>query len=159
MGTSNTADLGRHNRAMSERVNRLECMDLKAWRAYTKREMRDYLDRVYLQAGGKGAGNAPFKSFLVVRRHLSPVDVYCYLKARFGEPNGLQNFLRKDDSDNWIQWDFNLRVANEDVYVTYPLDTPSYNRSSAVQSANHSLTIDKGQTDPRMPSIPSPGFG
>jgi hypothetical protein len=45
------------------------------------------------------------------------VDVYCYLKARFGEPNGFQNFLRKDDSDNWIHWDFNLKAGEEDVYI------------------------------------------
>lgn len=54
---------------------------------------------------------------LAVRRSLSPVDVYCYLKARFGEPNGFQNFLRKDDSDNWIHWDYNLKAGDEDVYI------------------------------------------
>jgi hypothetical protein len=56
-------------------------------------------------------------STIAVRQHLSPVDVYCYLRARFGEPNGFQNFLRTDDSDNWIHWDFNLMAADEDVYV------------------------------------------
>jgi len=45
------------------------------------------------------------------------VDVYCYLKARFGEPNGFQNILRKDDSDNLIHWDFNLKAGEEDVYI------------------------------------------
>jgi hypothetical protein len=53
----------------------------------------------------------------VVRRHLSPVDLYCYLKARFGNPNGLQTFLRKDDSENWIHWDFDLKSGDEDVYI------------------------------------------
>jgi hypothetical protein len=56
-------------------------------------------------------------STLAVRESLSPVDVYCYLKARFGEPNGFQNLLRKDDSDNWIHWDFNLKAGGEDVYI------------------------------------------
>jgi hypothetical protein len=46
------------------------------------------------------------------------VDVYAYLRARFGEPNGLQNFLRRDDSDNWIHWDFNLKAADVDVYIS-----------------------------------------
>ena len=55
---------------------------------------------------------------LAVRHHLAPVDVYCYLKARFGEPNGFQNFLRADHSDNWIHWDFNLRAGDEDVYIS-----------------------------------------
>ncbi len=43
--------------------------------------------------------------------------MFCYLKARFGEPNGFQNFLRKDDSDNWIHWDFQLKAGDEDVYI------------------------------------------
>lgn len=55
--------------------------------------------------------------FLVVRTHLKPVDVYAYLRARFGMPNGVQNFLRKDDSDNWIHWDYNLKCGEVDVYV------------------------------------------
>jgi len=39
------------------------------------------------------------------------------LQARFGEPNGFQNFLRRDDSDNWIHWDFNLKAGAADVYL------------------------------------------
>lgn len=97
---------------MNEPVNRLACMDVEAWRAFTKQEMRDHHAKILR------SGEGPFKSFLIVRQHLSPVDVYTYLKARFGEPNGFQNFLRKDDSDNWIHWDFNLKAADEDVYIS-----------------------------------------
>lgn len=39
---------------------------------------------------------------------ISPADLYCYLGARFGAPNGLQNFLRSDDSDNLIHWEWCL---------------------------------------------------
>jgi hypothetical protein len=53
---------------------------------------------------------------LIVRSRLKPVDIYCYLKARFGEPNGFQNFLRRDDSDNWIHWDYSLKAGKVDVY-------------------------------------------
>ncbi|KUM25835.1 hypothetical protein AU467_24280 [Mesorhizobium loti] len=53
---------------------------------------------------------------LIVRSKLKPVDIYCYLKARFGEPNGFQNFLRKNDSDNWIHWDYSLEAGESDVY-------------------------------------------
>jgi hypothetical protein len=53
----------------------------------------------------------------MVRQHLSPVDVYCYLKARFGEPNGFQNWLRQDTSDNWVHWDYYLKTAEQDVYL------------------------------------------
>lgn len=40
---------------------------------------------------------------------LRPADLYCYLGARFGRPNGLQNFWREDDSDNLIHWEWTLR--------------------------------------------------
>jgi len=39
------------------------------------------------------------------------------LRARFGIPNGFQNFLRKNDSDNLIHWDFNIRAGEVDVYI------------------------------------------
>jgi hypothetical protein len=52
-----------------------------------------------------------------VRAHLRPVDIYAYLRARFGHPNGLQNFLRKDDSDNLVHWDFNLKCDTADIYI------------------------------------------
>lgn len=39
---------------------------------------------------------------------VSPVDLYCYLGARFGPPNGLQNFFRADDSDNLVHWEWCL---------------------------------------------------
>ncbi|MDE2177969.1 MAG: hypothetical protein KGJ50_06655, partial [Xanthomonadaceae bacterium] len=35
-----------------------------------------------------------------IGNELLPVDIYCYLHAKYGTPNGLQNFLRSDDSDN-----------------------------------------------------------
>ena len=53
-----------------------------------------------------------------MRRAFSPVHMYCYLKARFGKPNGFQTCLAKDDSDNWIHWDYNLKVDSEDVYIS-----------------------------------------
>jgi hypothetical protein len=44
--------------------------------------------------------------------------MYCYLKARFGKPNGFQNFLRSDSSDNIIHWDFNLKAGAQDIYIS-----------------------------------------
>jgi hypothetical protein len=48
-------------------------------------------------------------SRLCIRNEISPSDLYCYLGARFGAPNGLQNFLRNDDSDNLIHWEWTLQ--------------------------------------------------
>lgn len=39
---------------------------------------------------------------------IKPLDLYCYLYAKFGPPNGIQNFLRADDSDNLIHWEWTL---------------------------------------------------
>jgi hypothetical protein len=52
-----------------------------------------------------------------VRAHLVQLDVFCYLKARFGEPNGFQNFLRRDDSDNIIHWEYHLRSGKVDIQI------------------------------------------
>jgi len=43
-----------------------------------------------------------------VGNELKPADLYLYLYARFGAPNGLQNLFRRDDSDNLIHWDWTL---------------------------------------------------
>jgi hypothetical protein len=86
-----------------------ECLNITDWRAATKAEVVAFLDIDKKRAKGQ-------RHSLVVRKHLRPVDVYTYLKARFGRPNGFQNFLRKDDSDNWIHWDFNMRCGSTNVY-------------------------------------------
>lgn len=46
--------------------------------------------------------------------NISPLDLYVYLKARFGPPNGFQMFLKNPDSDNYIHWHWTLQV-NEDI--------------------------------------------
>lgn len=40
--------------------------------------------------------------YLPIENEVRPSDLFCYLNARFGPPNGIQNFLRSDDSDNLI---------------------------------------------------------
>jgi hypothetical protein len=57
-------------------------------------------------------------SGLSVRENLAPVDVYCYLKARFGEPNGFANRLRAQHSDNLVHWEFLLKAGDDDVLIT-----------------------------------------
>ncbi|MBI2783090.1 MAG: hypothetical protein HYX64_03260 [Gammaproteobacteria bacterium] len=47
-------------------------------------------------------------AILEIGNEIKPVDLYCYLYAKFGPPNGMQNFLRRDDSDNMIHWDWTL---------------------------------------------------
>lgn len=89
-------------------MSTLKCIDIENWRAATKDEVVAYISAK--------PGDRPASSTLVVRARLRPVDVYTYLVARFGRPNGFQNFLRKNDSDNWIHWDFNVKAGAIDVY-------------------------------------------
>jgi hypothetical protein len=102
---------------MNQSVKRLKCMDIGAWRASTAQELGSYHKKFLELAKKRESAEPIFKSVLAVRQQLSPVDMYCYLRARFGEPNGFQNFLRSDDSDNWIHWDFNLKAEGEEVYI------------------------------------------
>ena len=50
-------------------------------------------------------------AILEIQNTIRPSDIYCYLGARFGEPNGIQNFLRSNDSDNLVHWEWTLRYA------------------------------------------------
>ena len=56
-----------------------------------------------------GSENCPkgWHSFRI-GNEIKPSDLYCYLHARYGSPNGLQNFLRNDSSDNLIHWEWVL---------------------------------------------------
>ncbi|MBL0731209.1 hypothetical protein [Piscinibacter sp. HJYY11] len=51
------------------------------------------------------------------KNEVSPADLYCYLGARFGRPNGPQNFFRADDSDNLIHWDWVLDHPEGDLHI------------------------------------------
>ena len=59
--------------------------------------------------------HAPLLELWEFTDELKPLDLYCYLHAKYGPPNGIQNFLRKDDSDNLIHWEWAL--VNEDGMV------------------------------------------
>jgi hypothetical protein len=50
-----------------------------------------------------------------IKRHMfaitgiNYVELYCYFKALFGSPNGMQSLLRKQSSDNLFHWDYCLQ--------------------------------------------------
>ena len=88
------------------------CLNVQAWRRSTPSEMIAFL------GDGTTPGDRRKRHVLTVRTHHRPVDVYTYLKARFGEPNGVQTFLRRDDSDNLVHWDFFLWAEDEVVYLS-----------------------------------------
>lgn len=58
----------------------------------------------------------PLLKIWELTNEIKPIDLYCYLHAKYGPPNGIQNFLRNDDSDNLIHWEWTL--ANDDGLLT-----------------------------------------
>ena len=56
-----------------------------------------------------------FETKWILKNEVRPVDLYCYLEARFGPPNGIQNFLRRDDSNNLIHWEWLTQSADRIV--------------------------------------------
>ena len=42
------------------------------------------------------------------KNEIKPLDLYCYLYAKYGPPNGIQSLLRSNDSDNLIHWEWAL---------------------------------------------------
>jgi hypothetical protein len=45
-------------------------------------------------------------SRFIIGDRIAPIDLYVYLKARFGMPNGIQTILRAPDSDNLFHWQY-----------------------------------------------------
>jgi hypothetical protein len=90
-------------------------LDVQSWRVPTHEELHDH----FAIPARPGTGPKAHKSSStpVVRKNFSTLDMFCYLKARFGEPNGFMNFLRSDSSDNWIHWDFALRANDVDIWI------------------------------------------
>lgn len=58
-----------------------------------------------------------FNTCWTLKNELKPIDLYCYLFARFGPPNGVQNFLRGDHSDNLIHWEWALRAQGRVMLI------------------------------------------
>lgn len=46
----------------------------------------------------------------IIRNEITPADLCSYFVARFGPPNGIQNLLRSDDSNNLIHWEWVFRT-------------------------------------------------
>jgi hypothetical protein len=61
-------------------------------------------------------GRGQYKIVEIVNE-LKPVDIYCYLYARFGAPNGLQNLFLAEDSDNLIHWEWAISIRENVILV------------------------------------------
>src|SRR5438270_2488876 len=109
--------------AVAETESSPKAFDIASWRALTKKEIAAFLKTLYENAkvgqSGKRKKNRERRrgSGLIIRTHLTPLDVYCYLRARFGEPNGFQNYLRRDDSDNLIHWEYQIQAHGVNMNI------------------------------------------
>jgi hypothetical protein len=65
----------------------------------------------------KSVDRPSFGTRWILKNEVRPVDLYCYFGARFGAPNGIQNFLRADHSDNLIHWEWFLRSGDRFIFV------------------------------------------
>ena len=43
-----------------------------------------------------------------ITNEIKPIDLFCYLSAKYGDPDGILTLLKNDDSDNLIHWDWML---------------------------------------------------
>jgi hypothetical protein len=55
-------------------------------------------------------------AYLSLENEIAPAELFCYLGARFGPPNGIQNILRGNHSDNIVHWDWSLKYDTVYVY-------------------------------------------
>lgn len=88
--------------------------DPETWRKFSQKEHLDYLDT--FNKYNRESKDAERGNILVVQNLVSPLDLYTYLKARFGEPNGMQTLLRADDSDNMFHWDYYLKSGDRRLF-------------------------------------------
>lgn len=84
--------------------------DIDAW------ELKCPRQALYeLQEGKQAGANS---SLFVNGGRLSPLTLYCYLKGRFGPPNGFQMALKKkNDSDNLIHWHYSIVAGSESLEI------------------------------------------
>ena len=63
-----------------------------------------------------------FSRFIIGDR-ITPIDLYVYLKARFGGPNGIQTILRAPHSDNLFHWQY---AVGTDAVLFEPTEANLY---------------------------------
>ena len=91
------------------------------WQACSPKEVIAHLEKS--QSGHcqddsqtNSAGQRP--AALVIQTLIAPIDIYAYLKARFGRPNGIQSIIVEEDSNNIFHWDYYVKCADSIIIFT-----------------------------------------
>ena len=93
--------------------------DPQTWRAFSNREMSAFLkDKSPNEGDAADAGPGPARSALILHTTVSPLDIYTYLKARFGRPNGIQSIVVAEDAGNLFHWDYYLYAGDRQLSFT-----------------------------------------
>ena len=97
----------------------------------------------------RGSGHPQPVTNFEAQNEISPADPYCYLFARFGPPNGVQNLLRRQGSDSLIHWHWTLEHAGSlfDIQgasfrTIFTLAGPSSSESYLLEDLVHALKAD-----------------
>lgn len=84
-------------------MKNIEKINILKWRLASQKEIFDNLDRIRNKTRKTEISLASFA------RKISPHDLYCYLKIRFGNPNGFCMKLKQPGTtDNLIHWHYEL---------------------------------------------------
>ena len=86
-------------------------LDIQKLQYIPLKEMADLIEK-----GGKPK-TTQRGGIWIIKDEISPVDLYCYLNARFGPANGFQMLFRLDDSDNLIHWHYSLKYNDEKMEI------------------------------------------
>lgn len=85
----------------------INALNTSNWRAPTPLDYRQYLDLLCVKEGELRTTQPTHAMFSRELSHrFSPVEVYCYLKHRFGEPNGVTMMMGEPDSGNLYHWHY-----------------------------------------------------
>ena len=119
VNASKDFNLNHSNSAKSQTINRtlFKLMknisdNISNWKPFDLNERMDYEK--------KNKKKTP-PSALVIKESLTSLDLYAYLKSRFGDPNGMQMILRKDSSDNLVHWHYTIKTTEKtylDIWQT-----------------------------------------
>jgi hypothetical protein len=82
----------------------LSIVDPEQWKLPDPQRMLEILQSLR----SKIAPVAQKSSMWIFSSAIAPVDLYAFLKSRFGPPNGFQMLLRSPSVDNLIHWNYTL---------------------------------------------------
>lgn len=91
----------RHNYTTCQKMPLI--IDLDSFHHAKPTEIADWL---------KNRPDGSKSNFISIVNELKPSYLYLYFHAKFGPPNGIQNFMRSDDSDNLVHWDWTFKHEN-----------------------------------------------